>query len=182
MSLPIKIEDYSAKSFVVRGETRDYKDSLKAMGGKWNSRLTDKQSGDKFGAWLFWSDKRKELDRWFAGGCQGVESSKDSVSADKSPTRSFGSSSGTDRQTSLTIKRLESKVDRLTKMLEAVCALHDIEIEIEEKEKAPAPPKRLLKKSRRPVTNDEIVIESDDDDASLAPPKRLLAKKKPSRR
>ena len=58
------IEEYSAKSFVVRGETTPHKDKLKDMGGKWNSRLTEKNFIDKFGAWLFWTDKREEVEKW----------------------------------------------------------------------------------------------------------------------
>ena len=59
------IEDYTPKSFIVRGDdTVNYKDSLTNMGGKWNSRLTDKVSGEKFGAWIFWSDKRVEITKW----------------------------------------------------------------------------------------------------------------------
>lgn len=60
----IFIETYSAKSFVVRGDTTPFKDNLKDMGGKWNSKLTDKKTNEKFGAWLFWSDKRDELTKW----------------------------------------------------------------------------------------------------------------------
>ena len=37
MSSAVYIEEYSPKSFVVRGETKEYKEALKALGGKWNS-------------------------------------------------------------------------------------------------------------------------------------------------
>jgi hypothetical protein len=73
-ALNVELQDYSEKSFVVRGEgTREHRESLKAMGGKWNSRLTDKATGEKFGAWLFWSDKRSEIEKWVDGGCEPVE-------------------------------------------------------------------------------------------------------------
>lgn len=58
------IEKYTEKSFVVRGDTTPYKDILKDMGGKWNSRLTDKDNQEKFGAWLFWTSKRDEVEKW----------------------------------------------------------------------------------------------------------------------
>ena len=59
------IEDYTPKSFIVRGDdTVNYKDSLRDMGGKWNDRLTDKVTGEKFGAWIFWADKRVEITKW----------------------------------------------------------------------------------------------------------------------
>lgn len=63
------IQEYSDKTFVVRGDTKPYKDILKNMGGKWNSRLTEKDSEDKFGAWLFFNSKRSEVDEWFSKGC-----------------------------------------------------------------------------------------------------------------
>ena len=47
----IYIYDYTAKSFVIRGDTQPHKDSIKAMGGKWGSNYTDKESGEKFGGW-----------------------------------------------------------------------------------------------------------------------------------
>ena len=100
----IFLQEYTSKSFVVRGDTREYKDSLKAMGGKWNSSLTDKQNGEKFAAWLFWSDKRKEINEWIANGCSKVETDSSSVATINRDDNS--------------IKRLEEKINVLTKMLE----------------------------------------------------------------
>jgi hypothetical protein len=173
MSQTIYVEDYTEKSFVVRGETQKYKDSIKGMGGKWNSRLTDKETGDKFGAWLFWADKRKEIDGWVAKGCKAsdVES--------KTPTYSYGNSGGSDRQSDLTIKRLESKIDRLTKMVEQICVIHDIEVEVEVEvvEKTPPKPRRLMQ--QRPSRNaaDDFEIE-DGDPVVTTKPRRLLKTRK----
>jgi hypothetical protein len=106
----IFIEEYSPKSFVVRGDTRDHKESLKALGGKWNSGLTDKQSGDKFGAWLFWNDKQKEIKDWIDKGCKNVDSEmpKTKVSIE-------------------TPDKLEAKVDLLLKMMESLCKHQGLE-------------------------------------------------------
>ncbi len=65
MSTNMQIEDYTAKSFVVRGDTTPYKEALKDMGGKWNSRLLDKKSQETFGGWIFWTDKRIDVTKWF---------------------------------------------------------------------------------------------------------------------
>lgn len=62
------IQDYSAKSFVVRGDTQTYKDELKNLGGKWGNSFTDKETGEKFGAWLFWSAKKPEIEKWLRTG------------------------------------------------------------------------------------------------------------------
>ena len=63
----LQIENYSNKSFIIKGDTQKVKEELKAMGGKWNSRLTDNKTGEKFGAWIFWSDKKLELEQWLNG-------------------------------------------------------------------------------------------------------------------
>jgi hypothetical protein len=171
MSETIYVEDYTAKSFVVRGDTQNYKDSIKAMGGKWNSRLTDKETGDKFGAWLFWSDKRKEIDRWVTKGCSAV----DGNDTEKTPTYSYGNSGGSDRQAALTIKRLESKIDCLTRMVEQICAIHDIEVEVKVVEKTPPKPRRLMQ--QRPSRNAADDFEIEDDEPATKP-KRLLNTRK----
>ena len=132
MSNSIYIEEYSYKSFVVRGDTREYKESLKAMGGKWNSRLTDK-NGDKFGAWLFWTDKRKEVNSWFSKGFPDIENSYIKDNGGKRPTTD-NFSSGVGRLSTTRIHHLENKVERLSKMLEAICQIQNISMsKIEEK-------------------------------------------------
>ena len=50
--MELTIEDYSDKSFVVRGDTKPFKDSLKAFGGRYNGNLKGGQG------WIF--SKTKE--------------------------------------------------------------------------------------------------------------------------
>lgn len=153
MSQTIYIEDYSPKSFVVRGETTEYKEELKQLGGKWNSRLTDKQSGEKFGAWLFWSDKRLEIEGWLANG---------------------STSSNTRNETRTETKRtssLEEKIDRLTRMLESVCKHLDIEVP------QPSPKMSKAKKSVPKTTQtSQTCVEDYVSDEEILPMKRLLKK------
>lgn len=129
MPTSIFIEDYSPQSFVVRGDTRDYKDSLKALGGKWNTMLTNKETSEKFGAWVFWSVKRKEITSWIEKGCQKVVTSTST------------SKSTTDKDTS-DIKRLEKKLDHIIKLLEGNVEHSDVDSDSEYEEVAPK--KRLL--------------------------------------
>jgi len=158
MSGSIYIEEYSAKSFVVRGETRQYRDSLKAMGGKWNSRLTDKETGENFGAWLFWADKLEEVQEWLNNGCKVVENTR------------VGTSNQTSNQD---IKHLEAKLDRVTMMLEALCDLHDITIDDPKLSRA-ARTARGGKKTNNPLvdTAGEDVIFFEEEEKT--PPRRLL--------
>jgi hypothetical protein len=150
--MSIFIEDYTPKSFVVRGDTRDSKDSLKALGGKWNSSLTDKDSGDKFGAWLFWSDKRKELDSWIKKGCPKIDTNL-------SATTHVSTNSLASNNVEKSSVSIEAKIDALTKMVEQLCRYHQINVSAN------------VKKSQ--------ILDSDiesDDDIPIVKPKRLLSK------
>ena len=60
----IIIQIYSPKSFVVKGDTTKHSQELSNLGGKWNSKLTDAQSGEKFGAWIFPNSKRNTIEEW----------------------------------------------------------------------------------------------------------------------
>jgi hypothetical protein len=117
----IYIEDYTPKSFVVRGETREHKDSIKALGGKWNSALTDRESGDKFGAWLFWNEKRNDVQKWLEKGCKPVASSSSVSSSASSSVSSFTNQPISDQNTfSGRLDKLEQKIDYIVQLLETM--------------------------------------------------------------
>lgn len=54
----LTIENYSDKSFVVRGETKPHKDKLKELQGKWNSNLTGG------GGWIFSNKHREAVNKY----------------------------------------------------------------------------------------------------------------------
>lgn len=58
MSSQITMENYSERSFVVRGETTPYKESMSMLGGKWNSRLRDGPG------WIFSMSKKESVEKW----------------------------------------------------------------------------------------------------------------------
>ena len=58
----ITIEDYSEKAFVVKGDTKDYKDSLRELGGKYNSNLRDGAG------WIFPKTKKSAVEAWKNSG------------------------------------------------------------------------------------------------------------------
>lgn len=105
MSNSIYIQDYSLKTFIVRGETKEYKNSLKTLGGKWNPMLTDKETGQKFGGWIFFSEKRSEIEEWIKN-CR-----KDTFTSSKAE-----------------VSCESSKIDKIYNMLEAICKFHNIKI------------------------------------------------------
>lgn len=55
--------EYSAKAVAVFGETRAIKDELKAMGGKFNSRLTF--NGQRLAGWIFSKSQEQRLAYYF---------------------------------------------------------------------------------------------------------------------
>lgn len=58
-NLSFEIVDYSEKAIALFGDTKEIKDLLKAMGGKFNPRLT--HNGEKQAGWVFSKTKRMEL-------------------------------------------------------------------------------------------------------------------------
>ena len=47
----VRMVDYSEKSIVLTGNTKPYKEEIKSLGGRWNSRLKD---GDEtMMGWIF---------------------------------------------------------------------------------------------------------------------------------
>ena len=52
------MRNYSAKSFVLFGDdTRNHKELIKSLNGKWNRGLTNPKTSEKFEGWIF-SNKR----------------------------------------------------------------------------------------------------------------------------
>lgn len=103
----IWIEPYLTKSIVVRGNTEQYKNSMKILGGKWNARLNDKD-GEKFGGWIFMSSKKQEIEDWKAKGVHLTSTEQ--------------STSYSNREINVDhllreIKRLNEKYDRLEKIV-----------------------------------------------------------------
>jgi len=54
----MNLSTYTDKSFVISGNTKEYRTILKEMGGKWNSNLSC-GSG-----WIFPNSKRNEVETW----------------------------------------------------------------------------------------------------------------------
>ena len=87
----ITISDYTEKSFVIRGNTKEYSRFLADSGGKWNPNLKD-GSG-----WIFSMKKKQEIENWL-----------NSESKDKSKNESKDKSKN------------ESKLDKILDMLNQI--------------------------------------------------------------
>ena len=80
--MSIYIEDYSDKSFVVLGETREHKDNLKKLGGKWNSKLRDDKAG-----WIFMMKDKSTVEDYIKSG-KVVEKLSTTISQSSSSSQS----------------------------------------------------------------------------------------------
>lgn len=136
--LNLKLLDYTPKSFVVIGEdTRAQKENLKKLGGKWNSRLTDKNTGDKFGGWIFFSDLRPSVEKWLKNPKKLPETSS-----------SFKDSNPRMEQLEKRVKELETELENIKRLVMSGNSVDSSEyanVLSESDEEDRIPRKRLLK-------------------------------------
>jgi hypothetical protein len=156
MSVPkfsdLTISNYSERSVVVRGNTQKYKEDLKMLGGKYNSRLRDESSDTgRTPGWIFMKSKEEDIKNFIRNGQR--------LSSERSGSSEY-SSGGMDR-----IERLFVTCNKLTaisqKLLsnqeKIISLLKDMDLVIEEEgsellpvkekeeESVPVKHKRLLR-------------------------------------
>lgn len=127
----IRIIPYTDKSFVVIGDTKPHKDSIKNLGGKWNASLTNKETGEKFMGWIFFLNKGKqnEVQNWIDGGClsvgvsaeRGSEESKRGFEKILFPAKSESKSDFPSRKVSLSPIRTD--IDKISQLENTVATL-----------------------------------------------------------
>ena len=155
----VYIQEYSAKSFVVRGDTQPHKEALKNLGGKWGNSFTDKESNEKFGAWLFWTAKKPELEKWISNGMVITEKSS---SPKKEKVTTTGSNDMTER-----INRMESM------LIDIVDVMESLDIDNIEKLKNTDFYKWYAKQNESKFSADDTFYEEEEE---TKPRKRLLKK------
>jgi len=163
----IYIYDYTAKSFVIRGDTQPHKDSIKAMGGKWGSNYTDKESGEKFGGWLFWTAKRPELSNWIQDGCPTItKEDKPNV-----PT--------TWEEIGVAGRVRAPQDDNTNEMREMLIEVVNIIQELSPESIKKLSKTAFYKKHCKPVVAEESDVEYEEETDTLPPPprRRLLGKR-----
>lgn len=175
----ISIENYSELSFVVRGDTRKYKEDLKKLGGKYNSRLKNEPG------WIFPKTKEGDVNRFIRQGQRLV--SKEEVEAgevksqewakkreyerksrtpqctSKSSPPSYGGTPTIDEYALLVnmIKDLSHKMERMDHALSILLTPEQLK-ELEEKMKHPS----KQKSHKKVVKRKKIVVDSDGNESS----------------
>ena len=155
----VYIQEYSAKSFVVRGDTQPHKEALKNLGGKWGNSFTDKESGEKFGAWLFWAAKKPELEKWISNGMVITEKSS-------SPKK--------EKVTSTESNDMRERINRIeTMLIDIVEVMESLDIDDVEKLKNTDFYKWYAKQNESKFSVDDTF---DEEEEETKPRKRLLKK------
>tara|TARA_Y100000389_G_scaffold151795_1_gene151605 strand:- start:2552 stop:3040 length:489 start_codon:yes stop_codon:yes gene_type:complete len=155
----VYIQEYSAKSFVVRGDTQPHKEALKNLGGKWGNSFTDKESGEKFGAWLFWTAKKPELEKWISNGMVITEKSS-------SPKK--------EKVTSTESNDMRERINRIeTMLIDIVEVMESLDIDDIEKLKNTDFYKWYAKQNESKFSTDDTF---DEEEEETKPRKRLLKK------
>lgn len=145
-------EIYTEKSFVVRGDTKSHKESLKLLKGKWNASLTDKSSGERFGGWIYPIGKKESVDKWIQEGCQPLITPDNPPSAPLLPRRELPTPptptpTGIVNQLQFKFDLLEKRVRELELMVGKTSDSDSTSVEEEEDgEQVVAPRRRLLAK------------------------------------
>jgi len=67
----MELLEYTEKSFIVLGEkTKDCKEDLKQLGGRYNPHLTHPQTKEKLAAWIFSKKNHEKLKQYINSGYQ----------------------------------------------------------------------------------------------------------------
>lgn len=61
--MKIQIINYSEKAIALKGDTKAVKEELKALGGRFNPKLTD-EAGSKFAGWVFPKTKKEAIEKF----------------------------------------------------------------------------------------------------------------------
>ena len=165
----ISIEEYTDRSVVVRGETRQYKEDLKKLGGKYNSRLRGEPG------WIFPKSKQNDIVKFMKEGKRLVSDEEAHAgeartleweSKRSSEQKTYSSSSGNDNNVLIDIiKKMTQKIDLMDKKISILMTANNIDTGSKQ-----VSHKKVIKKK---------VVESSSDDNSSeddvpAPRKRLL--------
>jgi len=122
----MELLDYTDKSFVVVGDTKNIKDRLKELGGRYNPNLTHPETKERLSAWIF-SKKQKEKVESFISNPEKSHSNgnKDPIDTIIDPIQRLGlRDNGSDppkktRSTKDHVKIVERKVKKTCPRLES---------------------------------------------------------------
>lgn len=152
MSKQITIENYTERSLVVRGDTKEFKEALIELGGKYNAFLNDKNGG-KAPGWIFPLTKKPILEELQTKISNGkIVPTVVSSGSSSLPTTKSQKEMTWEMYLSLVsrVERLEAELSQLKQNKGVVEVSHKRENEnvSEEEEEEEEVPSRLLTKKK----------------------------------
>lgn len=158
--MSISIVNYSEKAIAVFGNTKDIKDHLAALGGKFNPSL--KQNDERVPGWVFPTGKREEVKKIitaFSQGTLGEPPKKvEKTTAVSSPAETFTISKEMFLALMSRIERLEAELEISKKTIEKLSPMayvHPIEVNGARGDKKPSSKQPTLKFSENEDLYDE---------------------------
>lgn len=163
----ISLEEYTDRSVVVRGETRQYKEDLKKLGGKYNSRLRGEPG------WIFPKSKQDDIVKFMKEGKRLV-SEKEAQEGEARTLewelkrniekKAYSSSSSNDNAVLIDmIKKLTQRIDLMDKKLSILMTANNIKDTVSKQ----VSHKKVIKKKAEQSSSNESSEEE-------TPRKRLL--------
>ncbi len=173
----IILEQYSEKCFILKGNTIQYKQDIKQLGGMWNPSLK---------AWIFPISKREVIEKWLDKGEKTIEPIKQYFESPNIENYNSSANSTSNVNLNSRIDVLEKKMDMIIEMLNKI---HCKEVEKETvkvleksiekvKQDVKQGVKPLVKNTKENETNYEKEYEEyyEQEYEEVKPRKRLLVK------
>lgn len=163
----ISVEEYTDRSVVVRGETRQYKEDLKKLGGKYNSRLRGEPG------WIFPKSKQDDILNFMKEGKRLVSEKEAQEGEDRTlkweskrniDKKTYSSSSSNDNAVLIDmIEKLTQRIDLMDKKLSILMTANNIKDTVSKQ----VSHKKVIKKKDEQLSSNESSEEE-------TPRKRLL--------
>lgn len=110
----MELLDYTEKSFVVIGDTKNIKDKLKDLGGRYNPNLTHPETKEKLAAWVFSKKQKEKIQTFLKNG----DSTVDPVDSIVDPIQRLGlRDNGADLTKNVRKKRVSSNKETSSQII-----------------------------------------------------------------
>lgn len=158
--MSVRIENYSDKAIIVKGDTKPYREAIKDIGGKWNGGLE---------GWIFSKNKEKNVSELIEKINTGKVKKVDEFKAKEE--KNYISKSE--------FLNLISRVERLEQLVNKLSdGLIDLEgdkvVHIEKNNGESKGEKKVKKNEKKEKSVKNVDSDSDSDEVQILKPKRLL--------
>ena len=158
----IILEKYSEKSFILKGNTIQYKQDIKQLGGSWNPSLK---------AWIFPISKMEVIEKWLDKGEKTVEPIKQYFESPVVETCNRKKEEHTNLNDRIDV--LEKKLDSILDMLNKIC-IKDAPKSEETRERFNLSLEKVKPRNQKDTDSCEDYVFEEEIEEPVIPRKRLL--------